>query len=253
MPELEAVTEPEGLVELFSRRPEIHAYGLADLDEPFWSASQWFRRGDAAVGIVPLPGSSITAVYAVSDADPHGSLSLLEALVDRIPARALVTGPIGLCSVLAPVGPREDLGVHLKYVLDSGARLPEVAVSPLGPSDAPALTRLHDTDPGAAFVVPAMLADQSFVGVWEDGDLVAAAGTHVLSDRHRVAAIGGVLTRPDRRGRGLGSKVTAGVCHRIAGRVDTIALNVHEGNEPARRAYERLGFRECFRYEEALV
>ena len=49
------VAEPDELVELYSRDPHLHIYALADLEEPYWSASTWWRNGDAAVGLVGLP------------------------------------------------------------------------------------------------------------------------------------------------------------------------------------------------------
>ena len=95
-----------------------------------------------------------------------------------------------------------------------------------------------------------MLADEAFVGVRHDGRLVAAAGTHVLSVEHDVAAIGAVYTHPAHRGRGLGGAVTAGVVHRLGDRIGTIGLNAAEDNTPARVVYERLGFEAIWRYEE---
>lgn len=247
------VPDPSELAELFGRDRPVHAYGLADLEPPFWDRSTWFRRGDAAVGIVPL-GADVTTVYAISSADPQGALELVVDLVDRIPDGAMITGPVGLASATRAVCHIEDLGLHVKCVRRDGASLPSATdVEPLGVADFDRLSALHDTDPGAAFVLESMLATDTFVGVAARGRLVAAAGTHTISDRYGIAAIGGVLVDPAHRGRGLGAVVTAGVCNRIAGRVSTICLNVDAANAAARRTYERLGFVDCLEYEEVIV
>ena len=42
------IDDPDELDEFFDDRRGIHAYALADLDDEFWSASRWFRRGEDA-------------------------------------------------------------------------------------------------------------------------------------------------------------------------------------------------------------
>jgi len=79
---------------------------------------------------------------------------------------------------------------------------------------------------------------------------VAVAGTHVLSQKYDVAAIGAVFTHPDHRGRGLGTAVTAGAIHRIGDRVSTIGLSCTEANLAARGIYIRMGFVESLAYDE---
>ena len=49
-------------------------------------------------------------------------------------------------------------------------------------------------------------------------DIVAVAGTHVVSDVARVAALGNVHTRSDVRGRGLAQAVTQAVCGELQSR-----------------------------------
>jgi len=250
------VDDPTELAELFGQDRSVHPYGLADLDSPIWERSVWFRRGDAAAGIVDL-GDGVTTVYAISTADPSGSIALVVELLDRIPAGAMITGPIGLAVAMAGECPVDDLGLHVKYVLVDSDRLPAVTGTvDLAADDFARLAALHATDPGAAFVLESMLADETFVGLpHPDGSsrLAAAAGTHCVSTRHDIAAVGGVFVDPAFRGRGHGAVVTAAVCHRLRGRVSTIGLNVAASNIAARRSYERLGFVACLDYEEVIV
>jgi GNAT superfamily N-acetyltransferase len=123
----------------------------------------------------------------------------------------------------------------------------------LNASDIPALQALYaDGAPSGEspdFFFPSMVADGVFHGIYEDGALVAAAGTHLLAREEGAAAIGNVYTRRDRRGRGLGRLVTSAVLGELAG-VETIGINVRAGNDAALHLYESLGFvRHCEFYE----
>ena len=85
-------------------------------------------------------------------------------------------------------------------------------------------------------------------GIREAGRLVSVAGVHVVSARTSVAGVGGIATRPDRRGRGLA--LTAVLCRALREQVELVGLNVAAANASAIRCYESLGFREVCRYEE---
>jgi ribosomal protein S18 acetylase RimI-like enzyme len=79
-----------------------------------------------------------------------------------------------------------------------------------------------------------------FAGVIEDGRLIAMAG-----ERFHLAGyteISAVCTDPDARGRRLAAHLTHHVAARIQERGETPFLHVAEGNDGARRVYERLGF-----------
>jgi GNAT superfamily N-acetyltransferase len=260
------------LADLFLRDRAAHVYALADLDDPVWSASTWWIRDQAAVGLVGLPGPDgsgpgPTVVYAVSTADAPGSLALAGELaagrLSRPLPDTLVTGPIGIAAVLAAAG-RSIVWqrTYHRYHLADPTAVPAVAdlasdpVVPLGPENSDELARLYATEPGAAFFLSQMSGDQTFVGVRRAGELVAAAGTHVLSDTYSVAAIGAVFTHPEHRRVGLGAAVTAGVIARLQQRrrpIEVIGLNCADRNESAKRIYLAMGFRPTLGYEECEV
>jgi GNAT superfamily N-acetyltransferase len=101
----------------------------------------------------------------------------------------------------------------------------------------------HRRGEGPTFFHAAMLQQHTFRGIWEDGALVAVAGTHLYSRNLGVCALGNVYTRSDRRGRGLGARVTSAVAaYALAEGVTTIVLNVGHANRAAERVYQRLGF-----------
>jgi ribosomal protein S18 acetylase RimI-like enzyme len=123
-------------------------------------------------------------------------------------------------------------------------------------ADAGALVRLYQdgesTGESPDFFYPAMLASGTFFGIFDGGDIVAAAGTHLVAPDEGAAAIGNVYTRRDRRGRGYGRIVTSAVLAELR-EIETIGLNVKAGNLPAIRLYESLGFSRHCDFFEALA
>jgi ribosomal protein S18 acetylase RimI-like enzyme len=99
------------------------------------------------------------------------------------------------------------------------------------------------------FFYPAMVSRGVFFGIYEERQLVAAAGTHLVSRDEGAAAMGNIYTRRDRRGRGLGRAVTMAVMRQLAD-IGTVGLNVRADNGAALSLYESLGFeRHCPFYE----
>jgi len=84
-----------------------------------------------------------------------------------------------------------------------------------------------------------------FVGVFDDDQMIAMAGTHCFSASRNVAALGSIGVHPSRRGEGWGECATRAILSEMRGVVDFIGLNVVEDNRVARRLYEKLGFKEC--------
>jgi RimJ/RimL family protein N-acetyltransferase len=104
------------------------------------------------------------------------------------------------------------------------------------------LAALYACGEGNAFD-PVQVPGGAFHGVFEDGRLVAAAGTHLVSPTYGVAALGNVFTHPDFRGCGYATVATSAVVTELHGRgIRDIVLNVDQRNKPASRIYERLGF-----------
>jgi len=115
----------------------------------------------------------------------------------------------------------------------------------LGAADLAALRGLYE-DGAARQEIPDFFEDSMvdagiYFGVRDAGELVAVAGTHVLTPR--AAAVGNVYVRHDARRRGLAARVTAAVARELRKRgVETVVLNVRQDNATAIRVYEKLGF-----------
>jgi predicted GNAT family acetyltransferase len=87
-----------------------------------------------------------------------------------------------------------------------------------------------------------MLEHGIYYGAYVAGTLVAVAGTHAISRRHRIATIGNVFTRPAARGRGLATATTGAVAQTLVqDGAREVALNVTQDNPAAIAIYRRLG------------
>ena len=97
------------------------------------------------------------------------------------------------------------------------------------------------------------LHERPFFGVWEGDELISVAGIHILSEWADVAAVGNIFTRPDQRGRGLGTRATAALIQDLLDSgFETIVLNVSTENQAAIRCYEKLGFVPHCQYHEGI-
>lgn len=218
-------------------------YALGDLSPLMYPKTQWFAPDLTLV----LHDYGTSILFAV------GTGSVREAL-------AHATSPVHLqvqADTLDAVARHATVtGTRLMWRMGwSGATLPLApeTCTRLSANSVPALQLLYAdgdaTGEAPDFFYPSMVTDGMFFGVYEDGALVAAAGTHLLSREEGAAAIGNIYTRRDRRGRGLGRIVTTAVLSALSG-IETIGLNVRADDGAAISLYESLGFvRHCPFYE----
>jgi predicted GNAT family acetyltransferase len=90
--------------------------------------------------------------------------------------------------------------------------------------------------------IAGLIREQRAFGVLEHGEVLFKADFGAVSPR--TCQIQGVWTRPDLRGRGLGTAAMIGVLDRALAVAPSASLYVNDFNEPARRLYARLGMRE---------
>jgi len=103
---------------------------------------------------------------------------------------------------------------------------------------------------GGNWFEPHMLETGQFFATRINGTIVSAAGTHVYSPIHKVAALASVTTTPAYRRQGHGTRTIAALCKNLLKPVDHIGLNVKADNVPAISLYESLGFDPVAEYEE---
>ena len=88
-------------------------------------------------------------------------------------------------------------------------------VEPISHADTAALMALYRFYPDH-FFEPYQLESGLYYGVWEDGELVSAAGVHVVSERFNIVALGNIVTHPDYRGRGLAVACTSAILEKLS-------------------------------------
>lgn len=225
-------------------------YALGDLTPRMFAKCQWFTPDLTLV----LKDYGTSILFA------HGTGSIREAL-DH------VTWPVHLQvqpDALDEVS-RYAAVTNVKHMLRMAAERTRATEGTddldrtpkrLTGSDLEALRRLYADGEAAGespdFFYDSMVTDGVFFGAYEGTELVAVAGTHLVSPDESAAAIGNVYTRRDRRGRGYSRRVTAAVLNELRG-LDTVGLNVREDNAAAIRVYESLGFVVHCEFREALA
>ena len=91
-----------------------------------------------------------------------------------------------------------------------------------------------------------------YYGIWRDGQLVAVAGTHLISPTYGIAYVGNVLTHPAYRNQGLATICTSAVTTDLLDYCTEVVLNVEPQNRPAVQAYASLGYKDDCLIVEAL-
>jgi ribosomal protein S18 acetylase RimI-like enzyme len=120
--------------------------------------------------------------------------------------------------------PEVDLGVEIAQLADSHV------------DEMRALARTARPGPYA----PRPLGLGDWLGIFEDGKLVAMAGERLKDGR--LHELSGICTLPTHQGRGLARNVTAAMVRRQLERGEIPFLHVMPDNLRARRLYERMGF-----------
>lgn len=240
------LTDKDEIRALLRRDPVWCVYALGDLSPSMFPKTQWFGP-DLALVLHDYGTSILFAMGAggVEEALAHATrpvhLQVQQDALDEIARHARIAHPRHMWR----------MGWRHRSLPPPGAR-----VTRLEARDVPALRALYADGDAAGespdFFYDSMVTDGEFFGVYEGPDLVAVAGTHLVSPGEGAAAIGNVYTRRDRRGRGLGRAVTAEVARALAG-LDTVGLNVRADNPAAIHVYESLGFVRHCPFVEALA
>jgi RimJ/RimL family protein N-acetyltransferase len=228
------------------------AYALCDLEDREFARTRW---GGAFEGDRPV---AIAMEYTGLTPQPllvMGANDGIEAILrDVIRPRAAYIA--ALDESLPAVGAiyRLDPGpAMVRMWVDRAHFRPFPAdVHRLRPADIGELNRLYQLG-FASWLPSSAIADGVYYGLRVNGQLVAAAGTHVISPAARLAVVGNVLTQIEYRGRGFATAVTGAVTAELLRTCDQVVLNVRSDNPPALNAYRRLGYQEHVRFEERLI
>lgn len=228
------------------------AYAICDLDEREFGRTRWGAAfdGDEMVAVgLEYTGPTPQPLFVMGR--PDGIAAVVRDVIrPRAAYIAVRTAMLPAVEAFYRVDPGPQM-VRM-WVDRSRFRPYPATVQRLLPVEIGELNRLYQL--GFASWLPAgAIADGVYYGMRVNGQLVAAAGTHVVSPSARLAVVGNVLTHVDFRGRGFATAVTGAVTAELLRTCDQVVLNVRADNPPAINAYRRLGYAEHIRFEERLI
>jgi ribosomal protein S18 acetylase RimI-like enzyme len=254
--EVPEIADRAAIRSILRSEPYWSVYALGDLAPGYFEHSEWHAATAGPPALVLLY-RAVTPPVLFALGPPPAIAALAEEIAD--PAVHLHVREEA-ARALTPFYRPVDLKPMVRMALETSRfeRGPEDGTVRLGQADAPRLDRLYadgrETGESPDFFFPSMIGRGVFFGIEEGGELVAAAGTHLVVPEEGVGAIGNVYTRRDRRGRGLAGRVTGAVARELlrAG-VRWVALHVNRHNSAAIRVYQRLGFVTCCEFVEGLA
>jgi GNAT superfamily N-acetyltransferase len=257
--QVHTLTNKEQILAFLQQDRLYAAYAIGDLEPSLFAQCQWFGvEDDGKTQALALffTGLNPPALFTMGDDD--GLAAILDSALQ--PKRAYFT-----CRA-------EHLPVvEASYALDEIEMMFRMAMAPAdfqpvpGPtirldlSHLDALRQLYRLGGGDAFA-PYQLRDGVYHGIKADGQLVSAAGTHLVSPTFGVAGVGNIFTHPNHRHRGYGTACTSHVVEELlalrqaqdkAQGLDVV-LNVNRENIEAISIYEKLGFRKHCPYIEVI-
>ncbi len=239
------------------RDRRLYLYLLGDLDEPWWSRCDWFAREERGelVEVAMLYRGPTPTLLALSH-QPERMARLVSSVLPELPGSFHCHLSPGVGAAFGEgwiLGPAERCLRMTLEDRDAAAAADASGTVVLSASDTGELLELYRESYPESWFDPRMLSTGLYRGLREEGRLVSAAGVHVFSEEQGVAALGNIATRPEHRGRGYGTRVTAALTHAVMERARTVGLNVKEGNGPAMACYRRLGFRPAALYTEVMA
>jgi ribosomal protein S18 acetylase RimI-like enzyme len=246
-------TTDRALLREFLEQDRLYAaYAICDLEEHEFARTRWgvaWDRDEPVALVLEYNGPTPQPLFVMGR--PDGIEVVLRDLVR--PRLAYVAAPRGLFPAIETTY-RIDPGPSMVRMWVDQARFRPypATVERLLPIEIGDLNRLYQLG-FASWLPPSTIADGVYYGMRVNGQLVAAAGTHVISRSARLAVVGNVLTHIDFRGRGFATAVTGAVTADLLRTCDQVVLNVRADNPPALSAYRRLGFAEHLRFDERLV
>ncbi|HEY7464990.1 MAG TPA: GNAT family N-acetyltransferase [Candidatus Limnocylindria bacterium] len=248
-----AVSDRDEIAAFLRTDRRYAAYAFGDLDGSNRERCRWGMAYDDLgrpvalamhqEGLIPQP------LFVMGE--PAGCLEVLSSVIR--PREAYLLGTETLDEALADLYEMDRRVTLHRMVVDRTTFEPFAGPAErLVPADIDALNRLYQLGFRGGFP-PSVLEDGVYYGVRLRGQLISAAGTHVINAREGIGVVGNVMTHIDYRGHDFAKMVTSAVTAELLERVFDVALNVHTDNAPAVAAYQRLGYQSHCLLTERLV
>jgi GNAT superfamily N-acetyltransferase len=228
------------------------AYAICDLDDREFHRTRWGGafEGDRMLALaMEYVGFAPQPLFVMGE--PEGVTAVLRGVIrPRAAYVASLSSQLPAVERVYRLAPGPPM---VRMWVDRGTFQPTPGgVFRILPSEIGDLNRLYNLG-FTAWLPSEAVSTGVYYGIRVSGRLIAAAGTHVISQDARLAVVGNVMTHPDYRNRGLAKQVTSAVTQELLRSCDQVVLNVRSDNPPALAAYATLGYREHIRFEERLA
>ena len=246
---VEALHDTARIRRILEGRRAYAAYALGQLEPPLFRLTDW-RLGTGAANqalVLHSRGGLGNATFAM------GESCALDAILTVHPGsrHTFLTCEVHhLDTVLLhfDLDQRQTM-IRMQVTADTLRAAPG-PVRRLRGADAREINRLYRTDGVPSFYSPRQIEEGVYFGTEQEGQLIAVAGTHVISHDSAIAVVGNVYTHPTHRGQHLAQATTSAVTSQLLKFCREVVLSVDPTNAAAVRAYERLGYVEVARLIE---
>lgn len=246
------------LQQVFAQDPVLYSYHLGDMDELFFANCTFFQLQEQIVLFYESKNLAKPVLLALGT-NTENMTELITQVLQQLP-----NGAQFFCHYLQPylsvflqycTQQYQDLGKHNKMLLQVlpfvGSKDANRAVQCL--DQAKLLQFYEEHYPENYFDTNMVQTKTYYVIQNEQGEILAAAGTHVYSQDYKIAVLGNVAVHKQHRRKGLGSACVSQCIASILERgTETVCLNVMSNNSDAIQMYSKLGFVIVHTYEEAL-
>jgi ribosomal protein S18 acetylase RimI-like enzyme len=226
------------------RGDAIHSNRMLPLDTPIWTALTTKQaqhvQSNALARRFP-PEMTLLGALAVNTVAAFESLA---QLIQRDPVTLYFTSPPQI-----PAGWEIVRAVELHQMVQETEALPPSAqasttheVIELTPADVPEMSVVYTATRPGRNLCPRIQKLGQFLGIREDGKLVAMGGLRLHLPGYREITT--VATLPGHEGRGYATAIVRSLIDRIRSRGDRPFLTVRSDNTRAVEIYRRLGFKE---------
>lgn len=235
--------DPSRLRERLDADRYVAAYGLAQLESGAWEEADWWScEGPGGEGIACHSRGGLGHATTLT-----GDPAAVQAILQLYPGAAstfAICGPEHLAALGTAHNIELARSMRRMLVTRADFRPAFGATLQLDGRHAGTLNELYSAEGRRTRYLQRQIEEGCYRGVAVDDHLVAAAGTHAIARTHGIAVLGNVFTHPRFRGRGCGRLATSAVTADLLREVNEVVLSVDPANEPAVRAYRKLGYRD---------